>query len=191
MNAIVFGRMAAFVLGCAGMLGMALTAEPEPPRLVSTRIVRFVDVVVEDTPPARISHASRTPAIVPVPAGETLLQCLNRGSEARLTRAELADLASVRSWPGQTTEAMAETFWRESGGCVSVISETDDHGCTQIHRYPEREARWDYARIRTDCGYAMDVSETVYREHGRLGVQAGTAFVAGEGVLWPSSTGGD
>lgn len=176
MSAIIYGRMAAFVLGCAGMLGMALPAEPEPPHLVSTRIVRFVDVV----------EAPRTvaaPRVVPVSAGETLMQCLDRGDSARLTRAELADLASVRSWPGQTTEAMAETFWRESGGCVSVISETDDHGCTQIHRYPDREARWDFARIRSDCGYAMDVSEAVYREHGRLGVPAGTAFVAGAGVL--------
>lgn len=144
------------------------------------RTLPVVRVAVTPTPASpRVEFAAHSSA----PAPETYASgCPDGGPRA--SRAQMAAWAAAYDWGPWTPTQIAALFARESGGCVSIVSITEDSGCTQIHFTEERGRRWDFARIRADCAYAIAIANDVYHEREAHGMRGITGWFAGEGFLW-------
>lgn len=106
------------------------------------------------------------------------------GAGPYVTSAQMAQWAASYRWGPYSPAQMGALFTRESGGCVGIVSPTNDHGCTQMHWSPETAARWDFARIRADCAYAIEAAAALYASREADGLVGIQAWVAGRGWLW-------
>jgi hypothetical protein len=143
---------------------------------------RFPVAVEPDAPiPSSIEAAKHEPApaparvpAVPVPA------CAVVVSEAAMIA-----LVSGYEWDGYPAAEIARLFLLESsGGCVDVISVTNDWGCTQIHRAYGRDAWIDFDRLLVDCAYGVAVAREVWAKREAAGLCGVCGWYAGRGWLW-------
>lgn len=190
LRTIQFVVVLVIVTICAGLAQIppAHTFAADAPSPISITPVASTEVVgpiaperpVETPTPAAIVTFT-APEVVSPPPAAFQSGCPDGGPQ--VSEAQMVAWAADHDWGPYSAAQMGLLFQRESGGCVAIISPSNDHGCTQINYAPDRDRRWNFARIRSDCAYAIAVANEHYWERG--GGRAGiTAWYAGKGWLW-------
>lgn len=112
-----------------------------------------------------------------------LAECL-RGEAVMVSRSSLYRYVSAYDWGRHSPDVVTDVFMAESGGCVNVVSPTDDWGSCQVHRGDLDRAWVDFDRVVTDVGYAVSVCNKVFWKRINAGMCGLCGWYAGRGWAW-------
>ena len=132
----------------------------------------------------RHDPVSETPIPLARTDGVTLRECLSTGAGGVVSAAQMYRMVSEHDWPGYSAEQIAGLFLEESGGCIAVVSVTNDYGACQVHRAGDRDEWIDFDRVLVDPEYAITVCREIWERRTAAGICAICGWYAGEGVLW-------
>lgn len=114
----------------------------------------------------------------------TLHECLNTGAGGVLSASDMRALVGRHDWTPWTADEITWLFLEESGGCIAVVSVTNDWGACQVH-YSDDRAEWvDFPRVISDPGYAISVCHAIFEKRIAADICGICAWYAGRGVLW-------
>lgn len=112
-----------------------------------------------------------------------LVGCLN-GDGPVVSRETLLRHVAAFDWGTRSPSLVTDVFMAESGGCVNVVSATDDHGICQVHRGDLDRSWVDFDRVVSDVGYAVSVCNKVFWKRINAGMCGLCGWYAGRGWAW-------